>query len=1101
MKSIYNKILLLLIVFINISLFAVAQSDPWIAVNAAGTQATSVVPNKVPDVVNMYQINWKSFSQQFYADTITNQPINITIPTPQNSRMNFIVTDANILSKETQAYFPDVKAYKGFAVDGQGATIRITISNLGLIIDVSNRENSFSITSMYKNDPDFYYVYNKKDAPGYKTATLECLEKDIVKSAAARPVNSPTTLSVGDCQLRTYRLAVAATDEYTASVGSVANAIATITATVNGINAIYEEAATIHFILVTSPAIIFNTGGADPYPTQSGPDATYLQTNNTVLTSALGDANYDLGIVFNGDIAWAPGGGKGLGILGGTCTSGAKGEAAAGGQVCTGPSFVNCAAHEIGHLFGATHTFASTNGGCNGNVSLSTSYEPGSGSTIMSYAGVCPGTDYQSLPDNYFHAGSAEEIELFSIYAGTCAIITPIANHSPVVAVSGTTYNIPVSTPFKLTATATDADNDILNYCWEEVDVASVAQTTSPAATATDGPSFRSFPPVSSGVRYFPNLPSLAAGTATPYEVLPSIARSLNFVITARDNAAGGGCADELALIVNTTNAAAGAFKVTSQNTATALVANGVTTFNITWAVAGTNLAPINTTNVNILYSTDNGLTYPYTIAANVPNTGAATLLVPNIPSCAGRIMIAAVNNIFFNINAAPITITSSCAADGATFTSDSAKVYSAGSPSLAFSLTPQYTAPYTLPITGALAVTDPTTYMSNITAGACLAYNGNVANYKTYNIRASQSGNYVFNVSATGGSLFPVLNLYNGTYSPNALACTNFLASTYTHAVGSAAFTQSLCPGINYTLVINGFGPTQTVGSYSISITPPAGASVSSGEPTPVGYDYKYVIVDNATGKIVAINATADLSTYPPGQYNINGLSYTTGLDLSSYVGGLYTKITTDAQNFIVCGNISEDQKLVTIGPGTVLSQGFLSFTGVLNNDHALLTWKTGSEQNSKGFEVMRSYDGQSFENIGFVNGAGNSIDVNNYSFTDPATAKNSQYYKISEVDNDNEEKLTSSIVFLQDQTVKVFIQNTSTASTNMLLKTGNMFDSRTSLNISFIDNLGRTVKKVSVPYQDQLIDVSDLIPGVYFIQIVDNNYKEYYSNKIVRY
>jgi hypothetical protein len=89
---------------------------------------------------------------------------------------------------------------------------------------------------------------------------------------------------------------------------------------------------------------------------------------------------------------------------------------------------------------------------------------------------------------------------------------------------------------------------------------------------------------------------------------------------------------------------------------------------------------------------------------------------------------------------------------------------------------------------------------------------------------------------------------------------------------------------------------------------------------------------------------------------------------------------------------------------PGSgVLPIELLSFTGRLQGENAKLDWSTAFEQNSKGFEIEKSFDGVNFKKIGFVASAGNSNTTRNYTFTDPQRAIEYNYYRLKSVDIDN--------------------------------------------------------------------------------------------------
>ena len=149
----------------------------------------------------------------------------------------------------------------------------------------------------------------------------------------------------------------------------------------------------------------------------------------------------------------------------------------------------------MGHQFGANHTFNATTAGCAGNRNPSTAYEPGSGSTIMAYAGICGESDLQANSNSYFHAASLQEI--FDYVTSDEIKVVPIitaTNNRPPSIVAGQKFIIPKATPFSLRATGTDPDGDPITYSWEQVDLGDASPPDDDVAALR--PLFRSFNPV-----------------------------------------------------------------------------------------------------------------------------------------------------------------------------------------------------------------------------------------------------------------------------------------------------------------------------------------------------------------------------------------------------------------------------------------------------------------------------------------------------------------------------------------------------------------------------------------------------------------------------
>ncbi|MFY7813716.1 MAG: reprolysin-like metallopeptidase, partial [Chryseobacterium taeanense] len=428
-----------------------------------------------------------------------------------------------------------------------------------------------------------------------------------------------------DKKYRTMRLAMSVTGEYTQYFGgTVANALTAINATLTRVNGVFEKDFALHLNLQNFPNVIYTDPSNDPYSPSTQMGNWNLQLQQT-LTTNVGSANYDIGHLFG-----ASGGGGNAGCIGCVCVDPANSNATQKGSGYTSPADgipqgdnfdIDYVAHEMGHQFGANHTFS------HGLESAGVNVEPGSGSTIMGYAGITgTNTDVQAHSDPYFHAVSITQVQN-NLTSKTCDVETTINNNAPVISPLPT-YNIPKGTAFVLTASATDAENDPMTYCWEEVDNATVTINKNNLGTTASGATFRSFNPTTSPTRYFPKLSSVLAGVLNNsnngWESVSTVARNTNFRVTVRDNnpiptQQQTQYANQQIIVGND-----GPFKVT---TATAYN-NGPT--SVTWDVVNTTAAPYNVANVKIDYTTDNGVTW--TVAsASTPNDGNESLTLSGL--------------------------------------------------------------------------------------------------------------------------------------------------------------------------------------------------------------------------------------------------------------------------------------------------------------------------------------------------------------------------------------------------------------------------------------------------------------------------------------
>jgi len=168
-----------------------------------------------------------------------------------------------------------------------------------------------------------------------------------------------------------------------------------------------------------------------------------------------------------------------------------------------------------------------------------------------------------------------------------------------------------------------------------------------PQATATKGPSFRSYSPVSSPVRYFPSLSNQLSSSYT-WERLSTKTRTYKFRVTVRDNSENGGCTEYQDVTLSATESA-GPFVVTYPNLAS-VIWTGLTTPTVTWNVANTDVAPVSCENVKISLSVDGGLTFT-TLIESTPNDGSEEITVPNVNTTKAVVLISSENETFFDIS------------------------------------------------------------------------------------------------------------------------------------------------------------------------------------------------------------------------------------------------------------------------------------------------------------------------------------------------------------------------------------------------------------------------------------------------------------------
>ncbi|GAA0721699.1 zinc-dependent metalloprotease [Dokdonella soli] len=567
--------------------------------------------------------------------------MSLALPRPEGGFAEFEVTDSHAMPKELADRYPEIVSLAG--TDGEGRKVRIDSSPLGFQAMVFDHEGIWMVRPETPGTGDRYLSFRRADlapAGGFQCGVRDARLDASGKSLLAAP--QPMTLT-GSIH-RDYRVAVAANHNYVAAVGAntIAGGLAAVVQAMNRVNQVYETELAVHMTLVANnDRIIYPGATGDPYSN----DGLALDQNQPNLDKVIGSANYDIGHVFTT-------GSGGQAALGVTCVDGQKAQGTTGMSNPMGDAFyIDYVAHEMGHQFGADHTFNSTAGACGGNRAPDQAYEPGSGTTVMAYAGICDADDVQPHSDPYFHAKSLDVINAWiSGNGGTCATQSANPNAAPVIDTANLPngFTIPARTPFALTGAANSTGGASISYNWEQYDLGDT--TTLLQGDIGKGPIFRSFNAMAGGTRYFPRLSTILGGAPALGETLPTTTRDLNFRLTARDNRTVGGrsqSADVQLHVVSTS----GPFTVTRPSTN--ITWGRGESHSVTWNVANTNVAPVNCPAVNIDLSADGGQTFGYPLAANVPNNGSAQIVVPQVANTAlARVRVRCSSNVFLNISA-----------------------------------------------------------------------------------------------------------------------------------------------------------------------------------------------------------------------------------------------------------------------------------------------------------------------------------------------------------------------------------------------------------------------------------------------------------------
>jgi hypothetical protein len=672
MKKLYSVTICIMILMVT-TFSGFAQNKSYWTLHTGTTQmvtAKGVARATWPKEFKLFDLNINPLRQTLFTvvDNAQSHSTVISLPNASGQLEEFEVFEASNFEPALQARFPEIRAFSGKGITDKYATLKLSISPQGIQTMVFRTEKPNEFIEAYSQDHNTYAVFVSQRTTPISWA-CNTVDRKFTEELNAQVLRTGVTgRNTGD--LKTMRLAQSCNGEYANYFGATSSAqvalvLAAFNATLTRCNGCYEKDLAVHLNLIpTTINVIYYTPASDPYTTL-GQWNSQLQTT---LTSIIGEANYDIGHMFG-----ASGGGGNAGCIGCICVNNQKGSGitSPADAIPEGDNFdIDYVVHEVGHQMGANHTFSMSNEGSGVNKEI------GSGITIMGYAGITS-QDVAPHSIDIYHEASITQIQA-NLLTKTCPVTTSLAgnNATPVVdAVAN--YIIPKSTPFALTGSATDADNDPITYCWEQDDNAASNQTGNNSvaiATKATGPNWISFSPSVSPTRICPKLSTILAGqlisgpltggdAVANTEALSSVARTLKFRLTVRDNSpytstapikVGQTAYTDMTVTVNGT---AGPFGVSAPNT-TGISWQAGTTQTVTWTVNGSDLAPVSCANVKISLSTDGGYTWPVVLIDNTPNDGSQDVVVPNNVTTTARIKVESIGNIFFDINNANFAIT-----------------------------------------------------------------------------------------------------------------------------------------------------------------------------------------------------------------------------------------------------------------------------------------------------------------------------------------------------------------------------------------------------------------------------------------------------------
>nr|MBS0037598.1 hypothetical protein [Saprospiraceae bacterium] len=815
----------------------------------------------------------------------------IELPNHMGNWREFVVRESNILDEGVRSRRTD---YRTFTIVDQTNPMmkgRLSVSQYGIQAIILTPFGTIYIEPEGQLDSEYYYIYlnenplaEKREAQALPSCAGAEKSPEYNEPVRRFTLRDNSILEFGDVT-RTYTIAIVTTaDFYLNNGSSVPMSETVIFNTMNSVQAIYGFDLKVEFNVLDP--FVYTNPNTHPFTGENRPkeaaDAVAMHFNTS---------SYDIGHVFhnqtNSDLEGS-GGVAGLGVVcknfpwqGGPGVAKGAGWSGAGSNISNG--WIRLTAHEIGHMFDATHTFNGEGENCDdGAFSPTTNYEIGSGTTIMSYQGIC--SSDQNIPssgtaDNYFHANSLEQMVNYILNDGGCASTSSPENTPPsaIADPCGSSHVVPMSTPFYLVGEGEDLDGDVLTYTWEQFDNDGPMGPTwgkigSSAASDPMAPIFRSYPPSTSPKRTIPSLQLLLDNNfSSSFEPLSTVERELTFRLTVRDQQGGIGM-DEMT--VNVENA--GPFELSFPNGGANLSAGETTT--VTWDVNGTDAF---CDEVNLTLSIDGGLSFPISLAETIPNNGSASVLFPaGIPqSTQARLKVSCADNpcvVFFSISDGDFEIESDCEAVPSSICP--LDLISGDAGDAAFDLDLEFFPGHY--ISSKVFSTSGGAPIYNITSeaagGGCLDWGGTAA-YDILEFSVTKSGNYSFSIQGFGGGVdFRLSNVFEGSFDPNN-TCDTWIASNSFDAGGGSisgfgTYNVTLESCKTYFITLARFFGTDP---FTTTINFSGPGDLIEVEALPGTNAYTYIAVNSNTQVVAAASSSADFTGLGGGEYCVWGVMY----------------------------------------------------------------------------------------------------------------------------------------------------------------------------------------------------------------------------------
>lgn len=581
---------------------------------------------------------------QFYNNLTRSDKHTIVLPNLNGEFSRYALEETHVVSDQVADSYT-IKTYAGYNLDNPSKVV---------VCDVTRD----AFHAVVYDEDQYYALEPKKESTRYSLAPIGIEEIMEISCGVdgdhlVRPFHADHTALRSPDQKTTYEIAFSVSGEYNEEFGgdnyNVLNVLNNIASGVNMMNQVYKRDMGVEFIIVSDEQSIYPNADTDPFDYNDL--NSIINQNTTLLNNIYGSDAYDVGHV----LVWANKGG--LAYVNSLCNPSIKGGGVTSIIGSMNKFWLKYVAHEVGHQLGSRHKFTASE--CL-NSAQNNRYEPGAGTSIMSYNGLCLGPG--APPNFFFHYSSIDQMQTY-ISSQSCGVHSYGNDEAPQI---DTIYDvtIPKGTPFYLVGNATDnfhgsstqSRNNNITYNWIQYDGNGPATSGEPDCNSTVDPLFMYSAPRSEGYRHFPDYDYAVAGmNDVTYEQLPCVARDLHFKLVARDNDYHFG---RLATRdVEVTVANTGPFEIIAPNGSESFSANETVT--VSWSVNGTDS---HCSAVDILYSSDNGTSFEM-LSAATNNDGSETINIPVDATEYGRIIVQCATggfrteSTFYDITDAPFRV------------------------------------------------------------------------------------------------------------------------------------------------------------------------------------------------------------------------------------------------------------------------------------------------------------------------------------------------------------------------------------------------------------------------------------------------------------